>query len=332
MAGAGGYQTAAPCPCGWPRPGQGRSRTGSEGQPSPPQPAPLPPTPPTLSRLLFQVAVAAPTSSAELHNLTSSTEYLVSVFPVHKAGVGEGLRGLVTTGGRGGPRAQGCTGCPHLQPPLGAWHRGSLNPGGVHPRRVTEAESLGLSDPQCPLLSTSDVICVNTPVLAGTHNCCCPHSLWSPRPVQPAGPQGLREPPPSGFIEIHPTTHPFTVYKSVAPVCPSIAHPHLSSHPQSSPSPRPLPTPNLLSVSGVCLDPPCKWDRTARGPLSPEATDLPPSGQVALSETRRVAQGEVGTGTSVVCPPRVGLPRSVSPSRHTWPALPETLCPAGLWV
>ncbi|XP_057385738.1 collagen alpha-1(XX) chain [Balaenoptera acutorostrata] len=44
-----------------------------------------------------EVAVAAPTSSAELHNLTSSTEYLVSVFPVHKAGVGEGLRGLVTT-------------------------------------------------------------------------------------------------------------------------------------------------------------------------------------------------------------------------------------------
>ncbi|XP_059751998.1 collagen alpha-1(XX) chain isoform X5 [Balaenoptera ricei] len=44
-----------------------------------------------------EVAVEALTSSAELHNLTSSTEYLVSVFPVHKAGVGEGLRGLVTT-------------------------------------------------------------------------------------------------------------------------------------------------------------------------------------------------------------------------------------------
>ncbi|XP_070342369.1 collagen alpha-1(XX) chain isoform X5 [Equus asinus] len=47
--------------------------------------------------LLFQVVVEGPTSSAELHNLTSSTEYLVSVFPVYEAGVGEGLRGLATT-------------------------------------------------------------------------------------------------------------------------------------------------------------------------------------------------------------------------------------------
>ena len=39
-----------------------------------------------------------PTSSAQLHNLTSSTEYLVSVFPIYKAGVGEGLQGLATTG------------------------------------------------------------------------------------------------------------------------------------------------------------------------------------------------------------------------------------------
>lgn len=37
-----------------------------------------------------------------LHNLTVGTEYLVSVFPVSEAGVGEGLRGLVTTGGWGG--------------------------------------------------------------------------------------------------------------------------------------------------------------------------------------------------------------------------------------
>lgn len=38
------------------------------------------------------------TSSAQLHNLTSSTEYLVSVFPIYKAGIGEGLQGLATTG------------------------------------------------------------------------------------------------------------------------------------------------------------------------------------------------------------------------------------------
>uniref|UniRef100_A0A8C6AP98 Collagen type XX alpha 1 chain n=1 Tax=Monodon monoceros TaxID=40151 RepID=A0A8C6AP98_MONMO len=44
-----------------------------------------------------EVVVEAPASSAELHNLTSSTEYLVSVLPVYKAGVGEGLQGPVTT-------------------------------------------------------------------------------------------------------------------------------------------------------------------------------------------------------------------------------------------
>ena len=59
----------------------------------------LPCTPPTCSsRLLFQVVVEGPTSSAQLNNLTSSTEYLVSVFPLYKAGIGEGLQGLVTTG------------------------------------------------------------------------------------------------------------------------------------------------------------------------------------------------------------------------------------------
>ncbi|XP_023375668.1 collagen alpha-1(XX) chain [Pteropus vampyrus] len=45
-----------------------------------------------------EVVVEGPSASAELHNLTSSTEYLVSVAPVYEAGVGEGLRGLVTTG------------------------------------------------------------------------------------------------------------------------------------------------------------------------------------------------------------------------------------------
>uniref|UniRef100_A0A4W2EGV9 Collagen type XX alpha 1 chain n=1 Tax=Bos indicus x Bos taurus TaxID=30522 RepID=A0A4W2EGV9_BOBOX len=44
-----------------------------------------------------EVVVEGPTSSAQLHNLTSSTEYLVSVFPLYKAGVGEGLQGLATT-------------------------------------------------------------------------------------------------------------------------------------------------------------------------------------------------------------------------------------------
>ncbi|XP_007952895.1 collagen alpha-1(XX) chain [Orycteropus afer afer] len=44
-----------------------------------------------------EVVVEAPTSSAELRNLTSSTEYLVSVLPVYASGVGEGLRGLATT-------------------------------------------------------------------------------------------------------------------------------------------------------------------------------------------------------------------------------------------
>ncbi|XP_019492691.1 PREDICTED: collagen alpha-1(XX) chain [Hipposideros armiger] len=44
-----------------------------------------------------EVVVEGPSSSTELLNLTSGTEYLVSVFPIYKAGAGEGLRGLVTT-------------------------------------------------------------------------------------------------------------------------------------------------------------------------------------------------------------------------------------------
>ncbi|XP_039092869.1 collagen alpha-1(XX) chain [Hyaena hyaena] len=44
-----------------------------------------------------EAVVEGPTSSVELHNLTAGTEYLVSVFPVLKAGLGEGLRHLVTT-------------------------------------------------------------------------------------------------------------------------------------------------------------------------------------------------------------------------------------------
>nr|KAF6470990.1 collagen type XX alpha 1 chain [Molossus molossus] len=44
-----------------------------------------------------EVVVEGPSWSTELHNLTAGTEYLLSVFPVSEAGVGEGLRGLVTT-------------------------------------------------------------------------------------------------------------------------------------------------------------------------------------------------------------------------------------------
>lgn len=119
--------------------------------------------------LALQVVVEGPSASAELHNLTSSTEYLVSVAPVYEAGVGEGLRGLVTTGGWGGGLGSG----PGV--PLGAWHQ----PGGYVGQlpvltRVgapaptcceTKAESLDLSDPQCPLPNTSDIMCVTLPQL-----------------------------------------------------------------------------------------------------------------------------------------------------------------------
>nr|XP_035940541.1 collagen alpha-1(XX) chain [Halichoerus grypus] len=52
-----------------------------------------------------EMVVEGPTSSAELHSLTAGTEYLVSVFPVGKAGVGQGLRGLVTTAPLPAPQA-----------------------------------------------------------------------------------------------------------------------------------------------------------------------------------------------------------------------------------
>ncbi|ELK25837.1 Collagen alpha-1(XX) chain [Myotis davidii] len=44
-----------------------------------------------------EVEVDGPRTSTELHGLASGTEYLLAVFPVYEAGVGEGLRGLVTT-------------------------------------------------------------------------------------------------------------------------------------------------------------------------------------------------------------------------------------------
>uniref|UniRef100_A0A452SJK9 Collagen type XX alpha 1 chain n=1 Tax=Ursus americanus TaxID=9643 RepID=A0A452SJK9_URSAM len=52
-----------------------------------------------------EVLVEGPTSSVELHNLTAGTEYLVSVFPVCEAGVGESLQGLVTTAPLPAPQA-----------------------------------------------------------------------------------------------------------------------------------------------------------------------------------------------------------------------------------
>nr|XP_055121393.1 collagen alpha-1(XX) chain isoform X7 [Symphalangus syndactylus] len=52
-----------------------------------------------------EVVVEGPAASMELHNLASRTEYLVSVFPIYEGGVGEGLRGLVTTAPLPPPRA-----------------------------------------------------------------------------------------------------------------------------------------------------------------------------------------------------------------------------------
>ena len=80
-------------------------------------------------------------SSAELHDLTAGTEYLLSVHAVSEAGVGEGLRTLVTTGG--GRRQSG------VQSSSGARHR---------PRLLCDGASLNRSDPPCPLPNTSDVM------------------------------------------------------------------------------------------------------------------------------------------------------------------------------
>ncbi|XP_023560069.1 collagen alpha-1(XX) chain [Octodon degus] len=52
-----------------------------------------------------EVVVEGSAVSAELQNLTSSTEYLVSVLPVHVGGVSEGLQGLATTAPLSPPRA-----------------------------------------------------------------------------------------------------------------------------------------------------------------------------------------------------------------------------------
>ncbi|XP_078228230.1 collagen alpha-1(XX) chain isoform X9 [Callithrix jacchus] len=52
-----------------------------------------------------EVVVEGPATSVELHNLTSHTEYLVSVLPVYEGGVGEGLQSLATTAPLPPPRA-----------------------------------------------------------------------------------------------------------------------------------------------------------------------------------------------------------------------------------
>ncbi|XP_012885809.1 PREDICTED: collagen alpha-1(XX) chain [Dipodomys ordii] len=44
-----------------------------------------------------ELLVEGAASSLELHNLTASTQYLVSVLPVYEGGAGEGLQGLATT-------------------------------------------------------------------------------------------------------------------------------------------------------------------------------------------------------------------------------------------
>ncbi|XP_048666609.1 collagen alpha-1(XX) chain isoform X3 [Marmota marmota marmota] len=52
-----------------------------------------------------ELVVGGPASSVQLCNLTSSSEYLVSVLPVYKDRVGKGLQGLVTTAPLPPPRA-----------------------------------------------------------------------------------------------------------------------------------------------------------------------------------------------------------------------------------
>lgn len=54
---------------------------------------PCPDSPP----LCFQVILDGAVSSLRLSNLTSHTEYLVSVFPIYDTAVGDGLRGVTST-------------------------------------------------------------------------------------------------------------------------------------------------------------------------------------------------------------------------------------------
>lgn len=56
-------------------------------------------TPPSFDSLplCFQVVLDGAVSSLQLSNLTSHTEYLVSVVPVYDTVVGDGLRGVTST-------------------------------------------------------------------------------------------------------------------------------------------------------------------------------------------------------------------------------------------
>lgn len=47
--------------------------------------------------MYLQVVLDGDSSSALLMNLTSRTDYLVSVFPIYVSGVGAGLRGITST-------------------------------------------------------------------------------------------------------------------------------------------------------------------------------------------------------------------------------------------
>lgn len=58
----------------------------------------MPPKYTLLTGLSAQVVVEGPVSSMELRNLTSNTEYMVSVFPVYESGFGKSLQGWATTG------------------------------------------------------------------------------------------------------------------------------------------------------------------------------------------------------------------------------------------
>lgn len=103
---------------------------------------------PSCSSILFQLAVGGPVSSVQLCNLTSSSEYLVSVLPVYKDRVGQRLQGLVTTG-RWVQAA--------LFSPFGVWHqqRGALSTTGSEP--PLQGSVQGLSD-WCSHLDIRSVI------------------------------------------------------------------------------------------------------------------------------------------------------------------------------
>lgn len=129
---------------------------------------PCPTVPCPAHSVLFQLVVAGPASSVQLRNLTSSSEYLVSVLPVYKDGVGKGLQGLVTTGrwGAGGPFS-----------PCGAWHQH----GGAVGKSGSEA-SLGASvpGPLYPAVLSCTQECPSFHCHTSASPCPCSHLLRVP--------------------------------------------------------------------------------------------------------------------------------------------------------